>query len=474
MKKTKILLATLITVSLLFAFVFTQNVFAQSAGTPVAPPTAEQIQYAQQFQRLYRTGGNTGTASSPGVMSTTVGGCIGSFIGTWVASQTTGTLKSMFTPANIILHPIPTNDVNQASANYRDETLNGLAFCIGNGLIDSMTASVVQWINSGFKNPDGTSGPGFLSNPGQFFAQMADREVGNFFQALGPIGNVVCKPFDLQIRLALMNDYNGGMGRNQCSLTSIQQNFERFGTGGNYMGDWFQLTQQDNNNAIGSYFIARQKLAEGITYSMEQNKLEIDLGKGFLNFKKCKTYSQTLKDPNTGKMQCTQWETVTPGSEVQASLDRALGAKTHRIEIATNFNQIITALINQIIIQIMNGLRGDGNTGSGGSGPSKSPSSLSDILNEMNGSTTNQTATTTTYSLTVLSTGAGSGTIFGLNNPYQSGASTVITAVPASATSTFIGWVSGCTTIAGNTCSVLMDSNKTITASFGTTTPFSI
>ena len=124
------------------------------------------------------------------------------------------------------------------------------------------------------------------------------------------------------------------------------------------MRNWFQLTQEENNNAIGSYFIARQRMAEGIKYQVEQNKLEVNLGRGFLNLKKCVKYSSTKKDLNTGKPECEKWETTTPGAEVQASLDRLMGSKTHRIEIATNFNQIISALVNQVMIQAVNGLRG--------------------------------------------------------------------------------------------------------------------
>jgi hypothetical protein len=255
----------------------------------------------------------------------------------------------------------------QKSANYREETLNGMAFCIGNGLINAMSDSIVQWINNGFKNPDGTSGPGFLSNPGQFFQQIANQAVGGFFQGLGPIGNIVCKPFDLKIRLALLNQYNNnGSGQQQCTLDSIKQNFSRFGQGGNYMGDWFQLTQQDQNNAMGSYFIARDQMAKGIEYDVSKNKVEVDLGKGFLNLKKCVKYSTTAKDLNTGKPQCTEWKTTTPGSEVQASLDRAMSSKTHRLEIATNFNQIVSALVNQIVIKAMSGLSGGMGSGGGG------------------------------------------------------------------------------------------------------------
>ncbi|MEI7513671.1 MAG: hypothetical protein WCJ74_03575 [bacterium] len=325
--------------------------------------------YQAELKKLY-TGYASSTPGNQGPGGAAIGACIGSFVGSWVAGAVSGGLASIVPkdPAEIAatLFNVPTNDFQTKKANFRDETLNGLAFCIGNGLINAMSDSIVQWINRGFKNPDGTSGPGFLSNPGQFFKQIADQAVGGFFQGLGPIGNIVCKPFDLKIRLALLNQYNGN-GQQLCTLTSIKQNFARFGQNGNYMGNWFQLTQQDQNNAMGSYFIAREKMAKALEYDVNKNKMEVDLGKGFLDLKKCKTYSTTIKDPNTGKAKCDVWEHTTPGAEVQASLDRAMGSKTHRLEIATNFNQIVSALVNQIVIQIMSGLSGGMNSGGSGS-----------------------------------------------------------------------------------------------------------
>jgi hypothetical protein len=361
MKKTKklLLLATLIPV-FLFSIVFVNKTNAQATTntTNSSMTTEQESAYMEELKQLY-TGYDQAEGGNSSVLSSAASGCVGSFVGNWLGNKISDIVSQKVSGAvgDMIAPSVPTDDKNQKSANYRDEVMNGIAFCIGNGLIDAMSASIVQWINNGFKNPDGTSGPGFLTNPGKFFQQIADKEVGGFFQGLGPIGNVLCKPFDLQIRLALLNEYNNrGNYQQQCSLASIKDNFSNFGST-DYMGDWFELTQQPNNNAIGSYFIARDNLANGINYNVDQNKMEIDLGKGFLNLKKCVKYSETKKDPNTGKPECTQWQTTTPGTEVQASLDRALGSKTGRIEIATNFNQIVSALVNQIVIMSVEGLR---------------------------------------------------------------------------------------------------------------------
>jgi hypothetical protein len=324
---------------------------------------------ASYNQGMNSLGSQNQQGASPSQAQASGGACVGQIVGGALGELVGGGMAAMFaTPAALVT--VPGNDAQQAGSNFKETILDSVAYCIANMLLESMTASIVSWINNGFKNPDGTSGPGFITNPEEFFKQMADREVGSFFQGLGPIGNLVCKPFDLQIRLALLNDYNQMGNMNQCTLTSIKDNLDNFGNGGNgYMGDWFELTQNSNNNAIGSYFNQRQKLSEAIVYDAEQNRLEVDIGKGFLSFKKCVAYSTTKVDPNTRKAECTKWETTTPGAEVQATIDRTFGAKTSRLALASSFNQIVGALVNQLIIQAMAGLR---DTDSGGYGDSAS------------------------------------------------------------------------------------------------------
>jgi hypothetical protein len=320
---------------------------------------------ASYNQGMNSLGSQNQQGASPSQAQASGGACVGQIVGGALGQLVGGGMAAMFaTPGALVT--VPGNDVQQAGSNYKETILDSVAYCIANMLLESMTASIVSWINNGFKNPDGTSGPGFITNPEEFFKQMADREVGSFFQGLGPIGNLVCKPFDLQIRLALLNDYNQMGNMNQCTLTSIKDNLDNFGNGQNgYMGDWFELTQNSNNNAIGSYFNQRQKLSEAIVYDAEQNRLEVDIGKGFLSFKKCVAYSTTKVDPNTRKAECTKWETTTPGAEVQATIDRTFGAKTSRLALASSFNQIVGALVNQLIVQAMAGLR---DTDSGGYG----------------------------------------------------------------------------------------------------------
>ena len=392
MKKINHILKTSFYISLVLFFFLSPTSSIKAATTDTTTPpkaipvsAADQAAYEGQLKNLYT--GYPGGKAGQSPMGGAAAGCVGNFVGSWVGGKIGGIVESVTSLS------VPVND---GQANFREQTLNGIAFCIGNALITAVTQSTVQWINNGFKNPDGTSGPSFLSNPSGFFKQLANQEVGGFFQGLGPIGSILCKPFDLTIRLSLLNEYNR-KGMPLCTLDTIKQNFDRFGQNGNYMGDWFKLTQQNQNNAMGSYFNARDQMSDAIKYNLATNKAEIDLGKGFLDLKKCKKYSTTNKDPNSGKAKCDVWEHTTPGAEVQAGLDRALGINTSRLALATNFNQIISALANQIVIMAMKGL-------SGASANDYNYTPINDMGNPEGGATGFETSTTTSTNTTTTST----------------------------------------------------------------------
>ncbi|MEW6429781.1 MAG: DNRLRE domain-containing protein, partial [Thermodesulfobacteriota bacterium] len=74
---------------------------------------------------------------------------------------------------------------------------------------------------------------------------------------------------------------------------------------------------------------------------------------------------------------------------------------------------------------------------------------------------------TLSYSLTTATAGNGEGTVTGVANPYTSGSTATITANPGAA-SAFTGW-SGCSTSTAPTIDVVMNGNKTCTATFTAT-----
>ena len=359
------------TVPTLSAYAVTSTYTNDSVSTDSAGADAASINsQVKALQSAQYNGGNTSGNSSTALNYASAStNCLTKIAATFLSRYVTGYLKSKVTNAvsgavtNVVSNKVPTrateteteiqtvqNKVSSADANTNQWT--SVMICIGNELIQQVTQSTVQWINNDFKNPDGTKGPGFVSNPSQFFTGVADRAAGSFIQGLGPVGSLLCKPFDIQIRLALLNEYRGSSGQqSQCSLTSIKNNINNFGKSTDYWGDWVQLTQS-NNNFIGSYFSARDQMANDIKYNQDQNRLEITIGKGFLDYKKC---------PNNAKT-CAESAMIhsTPGSEVQSQLDRVLGTEASRINVASSIDTLLSALMNNLMKRAVTSLHDQG------------------------------------------------------------------------------------------------------------------
>ena len=286
-------------------------------------------------------------------LSRYVAGALKSLVGDKVSSAVTGvTGDKVPVRATETETEIQTVQKKVQNADENTNKWTSVMVCIGNELIQQVTKSTVQWINNDFKNPDGTKGPSFISNPSQFFTGVADRSVGSFIQGLGPVGSLLCKPFDIKIRLALLNEYRGGSQQNSCSLTSIKNNFENFGKSTDYWGEWFQLTQQDNNNYMGSYFKASEQMKKSIQYNQNANQLEITLGRGFMDMKKCPNGASTCKD--------SEMIHTTPGSEVQQQLDRTLTFEGQRINVASSIDTLLSALMNNLMKRAVTSLQDQG------------------------------------------------------------------------------------------------------------------
>jgi len=64
----------------------------------------------------------------------------------------------------------------------KDYILDPLAWAEAKGMLQSMTDSTVNWINSGFQGS-----PAFVQNPEQFFQKIGDNVAGNFIAGSGSL-----------------------------------------------------------------------------------------------------------------------------------------------------------------------------------------------------------------------------------------------------------------------------------------------
>src|SRR6185437_15716860 len=185
------------------------------------------------------------------------------------SGQTIGQLigaGSAATAATVVVPAVPVKDlatnagVGAQVANQTVKNQISFAGCITNVLakaaLQQITASVVNWINSGFNGQ-----PSFITNYQQFFTNVADLAAGQFIQGAGL--SFLCSPFKLQIKIAIAQSY-ANRGSQSCSLTSVIRNIDSFMSGNFSQGGWpglISLTSIPTNNPYGAYAYGQIGLA---------------------------------------------------------------------------------------------------------------------------------------------------------------------------------------------------------------------
>ncbi len=159
-----------------------------------------------------------------------------------------------------------------------------LAWAVANKVIEGVTAQTVNWINSGFQG-----NPAYVTNPGQFFLNVADNQASNFLSSTAL--NQLCSPFKAQVRLALVRNYLRDNQNFSCTLSKISNNYDQFINDFNQGGwdGWFEMTQNDQSNPYGAYLQTQNALATNIGNAQENYKDQLNWGRGFLSFEKCKS-----------------------------------------------------------------------------------------------------------------------------------------------------------------------------------------
>jgi hypothetical protein len=219
----------------------------------------------------------------------------------------------------------------------KETILDGIVFAALNMVIQQISDSLVQWIQSGFKGS-----PGFVQNPEQFFTDVGDQILGQFI-ASSDLG-FLCNPFNIDFRLALNLNFATGRFRQRhgCTLTqvvrNVQNGFDDLSQNG--WDGWISMTATPSNNPYGAFMAAQSEAAFRIANKSIIEKDKLNWGNGFLSW----------EDAN-GDVQ-------TPGSVVENQINDALDSGKRRLEVADEISEIIGALIGQLMSMATQGLAG--------------------------------------------------------------------------------------------------------------------
>ncbi len=213
-------------------------------------------------------------------------------------------------------------------------------------ILDMMVDQIVVWIQGGGK-------PKFITNWGDFLAEAGNAAVGDLAKELG-LG-FLCSPFSLQIQIGLLPVQRFSK-RASCTLDKIVSNINGFYA--NFRnGGWIAYSSawEPQNNFAGASLIVDAEVARRREKAESSAYAEAQAGHGFLSTKKCD------KDKN-GKDIASTCVITTPGDTIGNLVSKAVGSDIDYILSAKQLSQYVAAisnaLINRLIIEGVNGLRG--------------------------------------------------------------------------------------------------------------------
>lgn len=245
-----------------------------------------------------------------------------------------------------------------------ERIIDGAAMAIAQTMIDRMVQSTVKWAQTGFNG-----NPGYVTNPTQYFANIADGVVGQYIKSDPKLG-FLCSPFQQTIKLSLIDDYYQSQPF-QCTLTGVVGNIDQFYNNFSQGGwdAWFTMTQNPTNNPYGAYLAARIDLQGQIASAVTQKNQELTFNQGFLSFKKCTLgknngtsqggdgITWNLPDDPGGCIGGLS-EVVTPGSEIKSQLDQVLPVGLQKLVTAQHMDQLVSAFAAGLLERYVFGPKG--------------------------------------------------------------------------------------------------------------------
>ena len=288
-------------------------------------------------------GGGPGGVGLGGALLGVAGGCVAQYL---VQKATTGAASVAITAvgsffANIFgVGPQWVSDPETHANQEVDSFFECVTRSLAQIAIKQITSQTISWINSGFNGE-----PAFVQDFGKFFTDVADEAAGKFIQ--GSDLSFLCSPFQLQVRIAIAQSYaRRSSGATQaCTLSDAVGNIENFMDGNFKEGGWpglIAFTTVPSNNPFGAYAGAQVQLGNRILYDTINAERRVSDG-GFLAQEECDI------NPTTGFETC---KIVTPGSTIEASLEAALNSDLRDLELADSIDDIIRALLNNLITNV--------------------------------------------------------------------------------------------------------------------------
>jgi hypothetical protein len=291
-------------------------------------------------------------------------------------------LGAIFGVSSIVSVPIESKVQGTKEAFF-----DGIAIMIGSAIISTMIRSVTNWVNSGFEGK-----PAFAQDlrktANDLEGEVVSRVLNEIENEIGTnidLDGFFCGPFDRELRDALRIQLAIKTGRppytqySKCTVDSILEkagntleDFEDdFSKGG--WPAWLELTEPKNNR-WGAWGTLQTEIWQREDTAKSDKEKELSFGGGFLSqFKpgECNPpgppYRADYQWPineKTGKPDCPkeykktpdQW--VTPGKVIEGQFNNIFGGGFEKLQLADEFDELVSALLNQIVLKVLQGVGG--------------------------------------------------------------------------------------------------------------------
>lgn len=239
---------------------------------------------------------------------------------------------------------------------------DALAWAAAKTVIQSMTQSIVNWINSGFEGS-----PAFVSDLNRNLGNLADAVAEDFLTGLDQVvesntGFSIRAPFQDQINRALRAEFY--RTTSSYGFNERYQYRDCYGGQGFNFNSFFCESQDAKNNPYGRYMLARNELFNTIDKETQNRLREIEWGDGFLSWRgPCGPYgSQASGGTGAGgavnlnsRDKTYACPIRTPGAIIEQQLGITLTSPVRQLEIADSVNEIVAALMTQMVNQVLGG-----------------------------------------------------------------------------------------------------------------------
>ncbi len=204
--------------------------------------------------------------------------------------------------------------------------------------------STAQWIRSGFQGA-----PLFVTDPGAFLLNIADEKAGEILY--GSTLGFLCSP--INIRIALNFYYQSIRNRNplRCTLTGAAANIERFVNGTFSSGgwpSWLDVSVNPVNSSMGGALSGQIALVTNINTQQQEKQRQWSASMDFLSSEECTTGSDGVK-------KCVK---VSPGKVIADTMSFGVQVGDRSLIEADEINEVISALMGQMLIAGLKGVKG--------------------------------------------------------------------------------------------------------------------